>query len=311
MAMRDQPLFTVQHDDLNCYRPTTGSAYVYRHSVEPRSDHLSGWRSSAADVRYLSVVEERPFEMDYDAGGETGTVALRSERQLCEFWEKFGAGRAYIDITGFRHHVWAPLLRAAISANIETVVVYVEPAGYRPSITPTEGDFYDLSERIEGISPLPGFASLGRRNERTCFVPLLGFEGPRVSFLLEHVQPRDDRVLPVVGVPGFQPEYPFSAYLANRVPLLETQAWKEVRYATANCPFSLFYALEDVAARFADHVLKIGLVGTKPHAVGAVLYALRYPDRTELVHDHPVRRATRTAGTARLLEYHVTNFLAT
>ena len=70
------------------------------------------------------------------------------------------------------------------------------------------------------------------------------------------------------------PEYPFYAYHGNRSALTETQAWKDVRFAIANCPFSLYYLLEDVAYDYPGDMLKIAPIGTKPHALGAILFAL-------------------------------------
>jgi hypothetical protein len=211
----------------------------------------------------------------------------------------------YIDITGLRHHVWAALLRSALRTRVRVAVVYVEPTDYRPSLTPTEGEIYDLSERIEGISPLPGFARLRDAGQRVCFVPLLGFEGTRLAYLIEQVEPPGEKIVPIVGVPGFRPEYPFTTYLGNRSALLATKAWQNVYFAQANCPFSLFYRLQEISQRYADHTLKIAPIGTKPHAVGAILYAMVCPEVVELVYDHPIRKAERTIGSARLLVYHV------
>jgi hypothetical protein len=47
------------------------------------------------------------------------------------------------------------------------------------------------------------------------------------------------------------------------------------------------------------------LIGTKPHALGAVLFSLMSGCPTELVYDHPIRKPGRTDGTERLLVYHV------
>ena len=51
--------------------------------------------------------------------------------------------------------------------------------------------------------------------------------------------------------------------------------------------------------------MKIAMVGTKPHALGAVLFALTNPARAELIYDHPIRKPGRTGGSDRLLVYHV------
>ena len=86
MAIVDQPPFTLCHDDLEGYRPAPGSVFLHRRSVEPRSDHLAAWRDAASDVRFVAVVDERPYEIDYDVDGEVATASLRSDRQLAEFW---------------------------------------------------------------------------------------------------------------------------------------------------------------------------------------------------------------------------------
>ncbi len=305
MAVRDSPLFTDVYESVDAFRPEKDSAYLYRKSIEERSAHIDYWAATIEGVALVNIEQEDKTSIRVVVQGHTEEIALRSEDQLRRLLEGLGKSTLYLDITGLRHHVWAVLLRAALQLRLRVVAVYVEPGDYRPSLTPTEGEIYDLSERIEGISPFPGFASLRDPGERTCFVPLLGFEGARFAYLLEQIEPPGGKIVPVIGVPGFRPEYPFYSYLANRGPLTSSKAWQNVRFATANCPFSLFYRLQEIEARYSDHVLKIAPIGTKPHAIGAVLYAITRPDVVELVYDHPIRRAKRTQGTARLLAYHV------
>jgi hypothetical protein len=186
---------------------------------------------------------------------------------------------------------------------------HVEPADYRPNPSPREGDIFDLSSRISGIAPIPGFASLSEPGEdAVCFVPLLGFEGARFSYLLEQVQPPGGKIVPVIGVPGFRVEYPFHTYQGNRSPLVETRSWRHVRYAKANCPFTLISILQDIAADHASDHLKIAPIGTKPHALGAVLFVLSTNRQAELVYDHPIRKPERTVGSARVLRYPLEDF---
>jgi len=305
MALRESPLFTDVYADTDKFCPEPHSAYIFRRSVEARSLHLDKWIRDRADVLLVDIIQEERASIAVSIGGTKREVGLRSDTQLSQLCQDIKRPTVYLDITGLRHHAWAALLRATMHSHLRTVVVYVEPGDYRPSIAPTEGEIYDLSERIEGVSPLPGFARLGNTGERACFVPLLGFEGARLAYLLEQVEPPGNKIVPVIGVPGFRPEYPFSTYLGNRRPLLATKAWQNVQFAPANCPFSLFYRLQEIEARYRDHVLKIAPIGTKPHAIGAVLYAVIRPTAVELVYDHPIRKARRTEGTARLLAYHV------
>jgi hypothetical protein len=310
MVIRDRPILTDIYASIDAFVPEEGSAYVFCSSIEERSIHGVFQRQPSDGIALVEVIEEHATDIVVTVHGIDRRVALRSRQQLSALWEAVGTPSVYLDITGLRHHVWAPLLRSALEACSRVVVVYVEPRRYRPSLAPTEGAIYDLSESISGVSPIPGFTSLDDNSDDVCFVPLLGFEGTRLAYLLEKVQPPGGKTVPIVGVPGFMPEYPFVTYLGNRLPLLEKQAWKEVRYAAANCPFSLFYALEDIAADYPSHRLKIAPIGTKPHAIGAILYKIVRPESVELVYDHPIRKAKRTEGTARLLAYNVSSFMA-
>jgi hypothetical protein len=181
---------------------------------------------------------------------------------------------------------------------------------YTYNVTPTEGEIFDLSERIAGLSPIPGFAALrDSKDEKVCFVPFLGFEGQRFAYVIEQVQPPGGKIVPIVGIPGFRPEFSFNAYFCNRNTLLETRSWKNMRYAIANNPFSAYFLLKDIADEYQGDLLKIAPIGTKPHALGAILYAITSPQNVELVYDHPVRKARRTEGFAHLLVYHISSFL--
>lgn len=309
MAVREIPLLTDPYESVESFVPDEGSTYVYGTSVEERSAHSSVWQARAANVKFVCIHEEEEDRFRVEVNGAGEEVSLRSGRQLGQFWQRLSSQRTYLDITGLSHHVWAPLLRTALSVGVILDAVYVEPGDYRFSPTPTEGEIFDLSERIKGIRPIPGFASLSEApDEKVCFVPLLGFEGSRFAHVLEHVQPPGGKTVPVIGVPGFRPEYPFYTYQGNRSPLLETKAWRNVRFAKANCPFSLFYLLRSIAQEHAGDRLKIAPIGTKPHALGAVLFSLMSPDTVELIYDHPIRKSTRTAGTSKLLLYHLSAF---
>jgi hypothetical protein len=308
--IREQPVLTTA-TTVDAFIPERNSTYVFGSSGEERSAHSAAWESRTQGVQFVRVVDQGRSEFFADSGTETRFL-LRSRDQLASFWKSTASETVYLDITGLSHHVWAPLLRSALAAKRRVIGVYVEPGDYRPSATPTEGEIFDLSERIEGIAPIPGFASLAEMSDaESCFIPLLGFEGTRLSYLLETVQPQGNKVVPIIGVPGFRPEYPFYTYQGNRGPLLSTRAWRNVRFAQANCPFSLFYTLREVAALYPRETLKIAPIGTKPHALGAVLFALASSRPVELVYDHPIRKATRTAGTSRLLLYELAVFPVT
>ena len=306
MSLRIRPLFTEIVREAHDFRPEPGTSYIYGRSVEPRSSHVAEWSSEATDI-HLVEIEDGSYN-SFRLGNTT--FNLRGTERLKQFWSDRNSATAYLDITGLPHHVWAPLLRAGLGILHSLRVVYAEPKEYRFHPSPTPGEIFDLSARISGIAPLPGFASLTEERDEasSVFVPTLGFEGARFAYLVEQVQPPGDKVVPIVGVPGFRPEYPFYTYRGNQGPLYETGYWQRIRFAIANCPFSLFYTLEDILQEYRGDRLKIAPIGTKPHAIGAVLFAVINPSAVELVYDHPIRKAERTQGAARLLIYHVSDF---
>lgn len=307
LEVRNRPILTDTYESLAEFIPEPGSVYVYAVSVEERSEHSQAWELAATDVLFVPISAQEPNHIVVTVNGEQRTVPLRGSRSIEQFWRDLGRSTVYLDFTGLSHHVWAPLMRGALSTTRAVRAVYVEPKEYSYSRTPTEGEIFDLSVRILGIAPLPGYASLGRPEEDAVFIPLLGFEGTRFKFLIEQVQPPNRKIVPIIGVPGFAPEYPFHTYMGNRAVLLETKAWRNVHYVRANCPFSAMYALGDIAAEWPADVLKVAPIGTKPHALGAVLYYLMSGRTVELVYDHPIRKPDRSKGASRVSVYHISS----
>jgi hypothetical protein len=283
--------------------------YVFGTTPEERSAHSPAWEQRAKDVVFIRLASEEYNVVEFAWGSDSARLALRNRSDLQEFWRRFNGRVLYLDITGLGHHVWAPLLRAAGEGGSDIRVVYVEPTDYTQSAAPTEGEIFDLSEKIKGIAPLPGFASFGiSAEEEFCLVALLGFEGTRFAYLNEMVQPLGEQLIPIIGVPGFRPEYPFYAYHGNQSPLIDTRGWAKARYVTANCPFRLFDTLRLIEEDLSKPI-KVAPIGTKPHSLGAVLYAIAREGEVELVYDHPVRTAKRTKGASRALVYHVASLM--
>lgn len=304
LSFANRPRFTEIHPSDSYVLPEP-SLYVSGRSGEVRSYHTSELASRSPDSVFVEVEESSPGQVAIVGQTCATTISLRSSIGLADFWKQASVP-CYLDITGLTHPTWAALLRGALKAEVDIRVVYVEPIRYRFNRIRTQGELFDLSVGFAGIGPLPGFLSLAEpREEDILFVPLLGFEGPRFSMVLNQVEVPRDRIMPIIGVPGFQAEFIFYAYQGNRLPLEETRSWMTVQYAAANCPFSLFYILEKVLLQSQQSFMRIAPIGTKPHSLGAVLFALAHPDRVELIYDHPVRRKARSTGAARLLIYHV------
>lgn len=294
---------------VDAFTPMPSSVYITGQSDEERARTLPAQVNSDNTLTIISIREVADFLIEIRSATFVDTIRLRSGGDLQGLANRLSARHIYLDITSLSHHVWAPLLKTFMAHRSSIDVLYIEPDDYRPNPHPLRGEIFALSEKIRGLSPIPGFASLSNADgEDFCFVPLLGFEGARFAYLLEKVQPSGDNVVPVIGVPGFRLEYPFHTYQGNRQVLTSSKSWRNVRYARANCPFSLYFLLEQIA-RDRNCKLKIAPIGTKPHALGAVLFAIFNPGRSELIYDHPIRKTARTIGRAQLLRYPLDVFL--
>jgi hypothetical protein len=203
----------------------------------------------------------------------------------------------YLDISGLAHHVWAPLVSAARRLKKRLFVIYAEPESYKPHPSPASPTVFDLSTGFEGVAPLPGFARLSAPLDETkmLLVALLGFEGSRPEHLALEID-SVPTVVPIVGVPGFRIEFPTFTVACNRPFLDEYRAHGNIRWARASCPFEAFKTLTELKEDYPDYYMYLAPIGTKPHALGAVWFALENPTTTELLYDHPIRKPGRTEG---------------
>ena len=178
--------------------------------------------------------------------------------------------------------------------------------------TRQRGDCSISTDKFTEISSFPGFTRLESTDDesKTCFVPLLGFEGNRLAHAIEKIDPPVEKIFPVVGAPGFRADFPFNTYIGNRGSLSRDGLWKRVRFAIANSPTSAMERLRAIEHEYPDHLLKIAPLGTRPHALGAVLFALNGGPKVELVYDNPTPATQRSDGTGDILVYDVTSMVS-
>ena len=277
--------------------------------LEERSKLSENWRALFASGNTYEVLVGEDLQTAKVPQFTEDWLSLRNQDTLRALIRHMGPTQLYVDITGLPHNIWMPILRVSIELGVETSCLYVEPQSYTYSPKPKPGDFFDLSERIEGFSPIPTFARIiSRRPEESILVPLLGFEGIRFRHLIETVEPSERDISPVIGVPGFQLDYPFHAFEGNGPTLRATRSWQRVSFIDASCPFTLFFHLKAIHNRSEGKRIQVATIGTKPHALGAMLYALKNKD-VELIYDHPVRKMERTKGISKCHLYHVSKFM--
>lgn len=309
-------LYTLETARQSFTLPSNATLVYKRDADESRATFDEAWISeSKLDERnVVAIVQEDEeaftFETGDVAASSAGTVYLADPEELAEFTDGL-EGPVYLDITGLTHRSWAPILKSLLAANKAPILLYVEPMEYSASEQPSAGNLFNLSDRFGEIAPIPGFARMGLDRSAAVFIPLLGFEGARLSRMFDQNEYDPERTFPIIGAPGYRPEYVHYAYKGNRDPLEEDYLHSRVYFAKANCPFDAFSRIDELDAATGRGFLKLAPIGTKPHGVGAVLYAISRGSRVELVYDHPVRSRHRTQGAARLCVYDVQSFVNT
>lgn len=221
-----------------------------------------------------------------------------------------------VDITGISQ----PALFFMLKLFFEDVrpqrlfFAYTEPLKYKARELPSSEDVFLLTERFIGLRALPGFIREPTPGKRTTIVLLVGFEGKRAKYVCEALDAKSDDIRVVLGFPGFRPGWQYLAYGSNQSLFEYYQAQRFVSLAAANDPFEAYNALGDIhtneVASGTGAELVLAPVGTKPHSVGAALFALRHSEATRLIYDFPVKaRGYRTEGCGTTWVYNLSAFV--
>lgn len=192
---------------------------------------------------------------------------------------------------------------------------YTEPYRYRAKYWPSSEDVFELTERFIGLKALPGFLKKPARDRRLMVVLLIGFEGKRAKYVCETLEVSSDDIRVVLGLPGFRPGWQYLAYGSNQSMFEYFQAYRFLWMAAANNPFEAYNAVDDIRINLiksglSDFEIAVAPIGTKPHAVGASIFALHQPVIARLVYDFPVKaRRYRSEGYGATWIYNLTELV--
>lgn len=304
-------LYTDQWDDVSKVSLAVNSLYLYAQDAESRSVYCAPQlRNENKDTVFVQLELQKEDMLRVE--GADFTISLNNMKSVRQFLTSYGKHNVYIEVTGMSCRVVAPLLLVGFDLGLTMFVVYTEPSSYKIDQFKKVGINKDLSENVEGVNPLPGLAKVIPHRTEPLFVTLLGFEGGRLTFLLSDQNPSLDTIRPVFGVPGYRVNYPYVSYLGNRKSLLKTRCWQYAEYAEANSIVDSYLTLVKILHDNQKHYSKmiVAPIGTKPHAIGAILFAIRYKDMVELLYDNPRRSVHRTDGIGKILSCNVSKLIA-
>ena len=279
------------------------SVEYWRRTCEARDSE------SFALINRASADRDDAFEIEFN--GEQLVVDAFDLRPFVEIVPP--GTNLVIDISGVDHLFWAGCIVEFKSKVAGLYFIYTEPSAYKFAVKPEgldlfETGLFDLSDRSRGVSPLPRFANL-RGPElydgRSVFVPLLGFEGRRALNVLSGLDPTPPDVIPVVGVPGYRLDFPSFTIACNEVFFRETRSQARIMYAPANDPFGARNVLRTISEDYPDAYMYVAPIGTRPHALGALMFADEERERAEILFDHPVRKTDSRQGAGKAHLYRI------
>ena len=297
-----------RYEDSSMLEILDDSLYFYCVDVEDRSKMCVSQLSAKypntcfVELEYLQKDEVRlPHNNE--------TFRLKSNKETGKLFSIFGKQRVYLEVSGMSNRLAAPLLKRALSLNMEVHVIYAEPNVYEPDVFKQNGLFENHPKQYDGIKPLPGLASIVDDDETFLFVALLGFEGGRFAYILDRMQPMDDRVLPVIGVPGYRIEYPFVTFWGNQSALLRSNAKENIRYAAAFSIVDAYLLLKRIFEENHEKRMMIAPIGTKPHCIAAILFAIKHYKNVEVVYDNPIHTVKLTKGLGAITDCDVSRLI--
>lgn len=304
-------LYTDQWNDVSKVSLLADSLYLYATDKESRSNYCAPQlKANNKRTSFIQVSLQKDDMLMIVGTGEM--VSLNSMDSVRGFLSTQGISNVYIDVTGMSCRIVAPLLLVGIEMGLNLFVVYTEPSSYKIAEFQKVGINKDLSEDVDGVYPLPGLGKVIPHRIEPLFVTLLGFEGGRLSFLLSDQTPSYEKIRPIFGVPGYRVNYPYVSYLGNRRSLQDTRCWKYAEYAEANSIVDAYLTLVKIFKEYKrdDMEMIVAPIGTKPHAIGAILFAIKYKEKVELLYDNPHRNVHRTDGIGKVLSCNVSRLIA-
>lgn len=305
-------LYTDIYNNVSDIEIRENSTYIYAVDNEIRSrlcEKLSDTQKKNIHFIEIALIDDYRIKIN---GSEGRAYSLWDDQEINDLFSLCREDTVYLDVSGMNNRISASFIRYFRDNNEkELIIIYVEPRYYSLELFKKAGIHNDLSESIEGINPLPGLASIISDDESdVLFIPILGFEGGRFTYLLEQISEPNMEIMPIVGVPGYRIEYPFDSIWGNRRPLLDTQAWRNIRYSAANSITDIFFILDNIYKHNKNRIIKVAPIGTKPHAIGAILFAFMHQDNVELIYDNPIRKIGRTEGIGRIVICNVTRLIS-
>ncbi len=306
-------LYTDVYNSIGDITLKENSTFIYTHDAEARSylaDKLKEYGFPGVD--FVGINYSKEFDAFSIIGKDDSSFSLWEEPVVESFFEENTKDIVYLDVSGMNNRVSSAFVNFFMThKEKELYVIYVEPQSYTLEAFKKLGPNHDLSESIDGIDSLPGLVAIFPEDadEDIMFIPILGFEGGRFTYLLDQLPTNNMEITPIVGVPGYRIEYPFESLWGNRRALKDTGSWMNIKYAVANSIVDVFLQLDNIVKHSDGYKFRIAPIGTKPHTIGAMVFSFLHKDNVALIYDNPKREMDRSKGIGKILICNVTKLI--
>ena len=209
-----------------------------------------------------------------------------------------------LDITSLQHSAIMYLVKVLLDVGGpgRLFAVYAEPREY--VLRPETG--YGLSTGFLGLRAVPGYVRAQSTTDET-LVAFLGFEGERAVRLIEDRE-TIRRFVPVIGLPAYQPGWNVRSLASAGRAVLSSGAHEAIRSCAACSVTDAYQLLNELYSSASTRTFAVAPLGTRPHTLATALFAVRHP-RSQVIFDHPIEAAGRSAGVGRMHIYHLTGLL--
>ena len=123
------------------------------------------------------------------------------------------------------------------------------------------------------------------------------------------MQPMEEFIIPIFGIPGFRIEYPYNAYWSNRKGLKDSDSAANVKYASANSIVDAYMLLNRIKKENDNKKIIVAPIGTKPHTIAAIAFAIKNFNNVENVYDNPKKVESRAEGIGLILDCNMSKLL--
>lgn len=256
--------------------------------------------TAALDFVAQNSVEQ--LESIYDP--DTFTITLGGGKFLAEesdgIAQKINGQTVVLEATTLGFSEIYILLRSLKEAGaVKVTLLYLEPSAYarprKPNVVHPRD--FEISKTVPGYKGIPGatLVTTTRTNQRAIF--FLGYEERRLDAALEAQQASPQNTMVAFGVPAYSAGWEMNAFANNARVLQDNNIRGDVHFCGADDPWGAFQILQQVfdsLDRVNGERLIIGPIGTKPHGIGAALFAAVNRDHVGILYDHPKRSDNRT-----------------